>query len=187
MRILLIDNFDSFTYNLVHYLQQVCNHEIYVVRNDAIALDEVNLFDKILISPGPGLPVDAGVTMNIIQKYSKTKNILGVCLGHQAIAQNFGARLKNLPVVSHGIASTILVKEKHQLFNGLPDAFEVGRYHSWVVDESDLPEDLIITAVDDAGLIMALKHKNLDIHGVQFHPESIMTTHGLDLLRNWVE
>ncbi len=186
MKILLIDNFDSFTYNLLHYVEQACEDEVKVVRNDALTLDEIRRYDKILLSPGPGLPQEAGITMDVIREFSSTKSILGVCLGHQAIAEAFGGKLKNLPTVSHGVATPIFIENDDSLFNGLPSSFEVGRYHSWVLDENNIPSELIVTARDGDGIVMAIKHKTLDVKGVQFHPESIMTPFGLDMIRNWI-
>lgn len=186
MKIIVIDNYDSFVYNLVHYLQAL-NCEVTVVRNDRVRLPDIYSFDKILLSPGPGVPSEAGRMMQIIERFSQTKSILGVCLGHQAIAEAFGARLINLPKVYHGIAENLIVTDKTELlFKGVPEKFKAGRYHSWIVDKP-LPECLSVTAVDEQGNIMALKHKKFNIRGVQFHPESIMTEYGKKIVKNWVK
>jgi anthranilate synthase component 2 len=185
MKILLIDNYDSFTYNLVHYLEQVTEDEITVVRNDLITLEEVGNFDHIMFSPGPGLPKDAGMMMEIIRVWHKTKNIFGICLGHQAIGEFFGAKLRNLDEVHHGVATPIEIIHADPIFQDIPKTISVGRYHSWVLDEKNIPNDLMVTAKDLAGEIMAIQHRTLPIFGVQFHPESIMTTHGLQMIRNW--
>lgn len=185
MKILLIDNYDSFTYNLVHYLEQVTQDQITVVRNDHITLEQVGDYNLIMFSPGPGLPKDAGKMMEIIRVWHKTKNIFGICLGHQAIGEFFGAKLRNLDEVHHGVATPIEIKHADPIFQDIPKTISVGRYHSWVLDENNIPNDLIVTAKDLAGEIMAIQHRTLPIFGVQFHPESIMTTHGLQMIRNW--
>lgn len=187
MKILVFDNYDSFTWNLVHYLEKVSGHEVQVKRNDEITIEEIDAFDKILISPGPGLPSDAGILMPLLAKYSSTKDILGVCLGHQAIAESCGGSLVNLETVHHGVASRITVTGKDELFHSLPGTFNVGRYHSWVVDASTLPRELEVTAVDEQGCIMAMKHRKHRIHSVQFHPESVLTEFGEQMIRNWIE
>jgi len=185
-KILVIDNYDSFTYNLVHYLEAF-HCDVTVKRNDKLELKEVEDFDKIVLSPGPGLPDEAGLLKSIIKTYAPTKSILGVCLGLQAIAEVFGGSLINLDTVYHGIASTIkIVAEDDILYRNIPETLEVGRYHSWVIS-TELPSDLIITSVDEKGMIMSLKHKILDVRGVQFHPESILTPLGEQILKNWVE
>lgn len=159
-----------------------------VVRNDMINLDEVEAYDKIIISPGPGIPEEAGLLMPLLKRYAGKKPILGVCLGHQAIGQNFGARLKNLPEVYHGVATPVRITEKDYLFEGLPETFKVGRYHSWVVDKEGFPDnELEIIATDDNGMIMAMRHKNYDIRSVQFHPESVLTPEGITIIANWVK
>ena len=185
-RILLLDNYDSFTYNLLHYVEQVSDAQVEVHRNDAIALEKVERFDKIILSPGPGLPRDAGIMPELIKSYAAQKSILGVCLGQQAIAEAFGGSLINLETVFHGIASPLQVIEEDVLFRGLPKQFRVGRYHSWTVDKEHFPAALSITATDERGGIMALRHRQYDVRAVQFHPESILTEHGLQLIRNWV-
>jgi len=191
MKILVFDNYDSFTYNLVHVVEKILNQKVDIFRNDKITLDQVNDYDKIILSPGPGIPVEAGLLLPLIQQYAAIKSILGVCLGHQAIAEAFGGSLINLKNVFHGIATPIqlLKNERDELptiFNQLPEQITVGRYHSWVVNEDDLPEELTITARDESGLIMALQHKKYDVTGVQFHPESVLTPHGEAIIRNWL-
>jgi anthranilate synthase component 2 len=185
-KILVIDNYDSFTYNLVHYLQDL-NCEVTVYRNDEFDIDEVKKFDKILLSPGPGVPDEAGLLKEVIKTYSPSKSILGVCLGQQAIGEVFGGSLTNLDKVYHGVATnvTILVDDEN-LFNGLEKQIEVGRYHSWVINPQDFPESLEITSVDENGQIMSVRHRTLDVKGVQFHPESVLTPHGKKMLENWV-
>jgi len=187
VKILVFDNYDSFTYNLVHYLEMVSDADVEIFRNDKISLEEIARFDKIVLSPGPGIPAEAGILIDTIKMYSGSKSILGVCLGHQAIAEAFGGSLFNLDTVFHGVSTPIDILSKDYIFKGIPQKFNVGRYHSWVADKSDFPEELEITAVDEAGQIMALKHKTLDVHGVQFHPESILTEYGAQLIKNWVE
>ena len=186
MRTLIIDNYDSFTFNLQHYLEAELNDSVPVVRNDAITLDEVGAFDQIVLSPGPGLPEQAGVTLEVITHFASTKRILGVCLGHQAIGIAFGGKLENLKTVHHGVSSGLHITKSDYLWSDFPNASLVGRYHSWVVSNNGLPECLEIIATDENGEIMALRHSIFDIRGVQFHPESIMTTHGRTLIRNWV-
>ena len=187
MKILVFDNYDSFTYNIVHALRELGENPD-VVRNDMINLDEVEAYDKIIISPGPGIPEEAGLLMPLLKRYAGKKPILGVCLGHQAIGQNFGARLKNLPEVYHGVATPVRITEKDYLFEGLPETFKVGRYHSWVVDKEGFPDnELEIIATDDNGMIMAMRHKNYDIRSVQFHPESVLTPEGITIIANWVK
>lgn len=187
MKILLIDNYDSFTYNLVHYLEQVTEDDVRVVRNDEILASEVGDYDLIMLSPGPGLPSDAGITMEVLQQWHRTKNIFGVCLGHQAIGEFFGAKLRNLDEVHHGVATPIEIIAADVLYKTLPTTIDVGRYHSWVIDEALLPDQLVVTARDQAGEIMSVRHREFQVCGVQFHPESIMTPHGLQIIRNWVE
>ncbi|GGW22835.1 anthranilate synthase component II [Arenibacter certesii] len=182
--ILVIDNYDSFTYNLVHYLEDL-DCEVVVRRNDQITLDEVDAFDKIVLSPGPGIPDEAGLLKAIITQYAPTKSIFGVCLGQQAIAEVFGGTLINLDQVFHGVATKIKVVEDDALFAGLPKELEVGRYHSWVVDPK-LPEVLIATSYDENGQVMSLHHTSYDVSAVQFHPESVLTPMGKEILRNWV-
>ncbi len=186
MRILLLDNYDSFTYNLVHYIEAVCNDTVEVFRNDEITIEAVNEYDKIMLSPGAGLPATAGIMPELIKKYYKTKSILGVCLGHQAIAEAFGGSLLNLNEVFHGVASPIEIIKDDILFTGLPLKFNAGRYFSWVVDKNNLPPELEITAVDEFGNCMALRHRTCDIRGVQFHPESILSEYGKEIISNWI-
>lgn len=185
MRILILDNYDSFTFNLVHYVEQFCD-DVTVKRNDEILLSEVDAFDAIILSPGPGLPKDAGIMPELIKRYAPTKKILGVCLGHQAIGEAFGSRLKNLAKVHHGVAISIEVCDSSEpLFQNIPSKIETGRYHSWVIDKQTIPSELIITATDDEGEIMALRHVKFDVCGVQFHPESLLTPEGLKIIGNW--
>lgn len=185
-KVLVIDNYDSFTYNLVHYLQDL-GCEVTVKRNDQLDLEEVEAFSKILLSPGPGIPKEAGLLKDIIEKYGPTKEIFGVCLGQQAIAEVFNGHIENLNKVYHGVSTMIQRTEKDEvLYKGLPEKMEVGRYHSWVVSKN-LPEELIATSLDENGEIMSLKHARYEVRGVQYHPESILTPHGKQLLKNWVE
>ena len=186
-KVLILDNYDSFTYNLVHLVDRIGNSEYEVFRNDKIPLEDVKKYDKILLSPGPGLPSEAGIMPEIVKQYSSTKSILGVCLGHQCIGEVFGAKLFNLPVPVHGKASEITISAANDyLFKNVPKNLNVARYHSWVVDAKDLPACLEVTAVDKDSIIMAISHKTLDVKGVQFHPESVMTEHGEILIRNWI-
>lgn len=187
MKILVFDNYDSFTYNLVHLVEKIMHQKVQVFRNDQIALEKIKEFDKIILSPGPGIPEEAGLLLPLIREYASTKSILGVCLGHQAIGQAFGGRLTNLSTVYHGVATPIHLEPVAPLFNGLPPRIEVGRYHSWVVDRQAFPEQLEITASDDNGLVMALQHKEYDVQGVQFHPESVLTPMGEAIMRNWLK
>lgn len=184
--ILLLDNYDSFTHNLFHYLCYEGDCVVTIKRNDEITLEEVDAYDSIVLSPGPGLPKDAGKMMQVIDRYAATKKILGVCLGHQALAEYYGASLRNSPQPSHGISTSITVRATSKLFAGLPTSFYVGRYHSWYVDDVSLPLELRITAVDESGIIMALEHQTQEISSVQFHPESILSDNGLHILRNWI-
>ncbi len=186
LKTLILDNYDSFTYNLVHYVEQFCA-DLTVRRNDAITLDEVGQFDAIILSPGPGLPKDAGIMPELLLRYAPIKRILGVCLGHQAIGEAFGARLRNLDRVLHGVAVPVRVSDTAEpLFRGLPEEFPTGRYHSWVIDRHSLPDVLHVTATDAQGEVMALRHRQYDVCGVQFHPESLLTPHGLQMVQNWV-
>ena len=191
MKILIFDNYDSFTYNLVHVVEKIIHEKVDVFRNDKISLEKVNEYDKIILSPGPGLPVESGLLLPLIKEYAATKSILGVCLGQQAIAENFGGSLVNLKNVFHGVASKIKINAKRTLsendvFKSLPNELEAGRYHSWVVNKNDFPADLEITAEDENGYIMALRHKTFDVQGVQFHPESVLTPMGEKIMRNWL-
>jgi anthranilate synthase component 2 len=187
MKILLFDNYDSFTYNLVHLVEKILPVSVEVFRNDEIPLEKVKEYDKIILSPGPGLPHEAGVLLPLLKEYASTKSILGVCLGHQAIAQSFGGALINLSAVFHGVATNCTLLSKNcKLFKDLPGIIEVGRYHSWIVNRENFPKELEITAEDENGYIMALQHKKYDLLGVQFHPESILTPHGEKIMRNWL-
>jgi len=187
MKILVFDNYDSFTYNIVHALKKLGCDDVEVHRNDQIALEDIARFDKIILSPGPGVPSESGILLALIKTYAASKSILGVCLGEQAIAEAFGGTLINLPEVHHGVTSEIQVLEKDVIFSDLPDKLTVGRYHSWAVEKESLPDCLQVTAVDETGMIMALAHKNLDVRGVQFHPESVLTPEGEQMLKNWLE
>ncbi|MEM0542144.1 aminodeoxychorismate/anthranilate synthase component II [Flavobacterium sp. j3] len=185
-KIAVIDNYDSFTYNLVHYLEDL-DAKVTVFRNDEFELEELQSFEKIVLSPGPGIPNEAGLLLEVIKKYAESKSILGVCLGQQAIGEVFGGHLINLEKVYHGVAKPVTQTVKDEiLFKGLPQIFDVGRYHSWVVSNDKFPEVLEITSVDENGQIMSLRHKTLDIKGVQFHPESVLTPFGKQILENWV-
>ncbi len=191
MRILVLDNYDSFTYNLVHLVEKITHSKVDVFRNDQIEMEKIKDYDKIILSPGPGVPVEAGILLPLIKEYAASKSILGVCLGHQAIGEAFGGKLTNLSSVYHGVATPVSIL-KHQmhgvnrLFTGLPEELEAGRYHSWIVSKENFPEELEITAQDENGFIMALQHKTYDVQGVQFHPESVLTPMGEQLLRNWL-
>lgn len=187
MKILVFDNYDSFTYNLVHAVKKLGYTDVEVHRNDQISLEEIERFDKIILSPGPGLPSEAGILLDVIRTYAPTKSILGVCLGEQAIAEAFGGSLINLPEVYHGVATEINVINDDILFYDMLSNVSVGRYHSWVVNPETLPNCLKVTAVDKDGMIMALKHKTYNVHGVQFHPESVLTPNGELMLKNWLE
>ena len=186
MKILVLDNYDSFTYNLVHLVEKVCGLLPDVKRNDAISLAEVKAYDKIILSPGPGLPASAGIMPALLHEYHRSKPILGVCLGFQAIGELFGNPLKNLSQVCHGQATPVRIINADPVFKGCPEVFNVGRYHSWVLDETRLNDELIVTAVDEEGHVMAARHRHYDVKGLQFHPESILSEHGEDLIRNWV-
>jgi anthranilate synthase component II len=197
MKILVFDNYDSFTYNLVHLVEKIWPHKVDVARNDKIALEQVKAYDKIILSPGPGIPQEAGLLLALIRAYAASKSILGVCLGHQAIAEAFGGSLVNLSTVFHGVATPVKLLANQRdptfkpnrassLFAGLPGEIEAGRYHSWVVSDTDLPADLEITARDPDNYIMGLQHKRYDVQGVQFHPESVLTPQGEQIMRNWL-
>ncbi len=183
-KIFVIDNYDSFTYNLVHYLEEL-ECEVTVKRNDQFDLDQLESFEYILLSPGPGIPEESGLLKAAIERYAPSKNILGVCLGQQAIGEVFGAKLKNLDKVYHGIATPVSVSKEDPLFEGIPESFEVGRYHSWVVD-LPLPEVLIPTSFDSEGQLMSLRHKTYNVSAVQYHPESVLTPHGKKIIENWI-
>ena len=186
-KVVIIDNYDSFTYNLVHYLEDL-DCEVTVFRNDEFDLDELKPFDKIVLSPGPGIPDEAGFLKQVIQTYASSKSILGVCLGQQAIGEVFGGSITNLDKVYHGVATKInILVDDETLFDGLDKQLEVGRYHSWVINADDFPESLEITSTDENGEIMSLRHKTLDVKGVQFHPESVLTPNGKKILENWIK
>jgi anthranilate synthase component II len=198
-RILVFDNYDSFTYNLVHLVEKLIGRSVEVARNDRIPLKEVGAYDKIILSPGPGIPSEAGLLLPLIREYAASKSILGVCLGHQAIGEAFGGSLVNLSTVYHGVATPVRVLRQGNamragdegrsgdLFAGLPDRLEVGRYHSWVVSDEGLPAELEVTARDDNDYIMGLRHRSLDVQGVQFHPESVLTPQGEQIMKNWLK
>jgi anthranilate synthase component II len=186
MKLLVLDNYDSFTYNLVQLIEKTSNIVYEVHKNDKITLEQVNEFDKILLSPGPGIPKNAGIMNELIKLYASKKSILGVCLGLQGIGEVFGAELVNLETVYHGIATEIRLIADDPLFDHCPKKFVAGRYHSWAVDYNSIPDDLIVTAIDDEQCVMALRHKQFDVKGVQFHPESILTEYGEQIIRNWI-
>ena len=203
MKILVFDNYDSFTYNLVHLVEKITGEKVDVFRNDKLPLEQVQQYDKIILSPGPGIPSEAGLLLPLIKAYASTKSILGVCLGHQAIGEAFGGTLVNLSTVFHGVATFIETNVNIQpttdnqlptpntqpptIFAGLPAKIEVGRYHSWVISDENFPEELTITARDENQYIMALQHKTYDVTGVQFHPESVLTPEGEKMMRNWLK
>lgn len=186
MKILVFDNYDSFTYNLVHAVKKLGYKDVEVHRNDQIALADIAKFDKIILSPGPGIPSESGILLELIKTYAPTKPIFGVCLGVQAIGEAFGGTLLNLPEVYHGVSSNVTIIADDILFKGLPKQLEVGRYHSWAVSKEGLPNCLEVTAVDDEGMIMALQHKTYNVRGVQFHPESVLTPMGEQMILNWL-
>lgn len=186
MKVLVLDNYDSFTYNLVHILREL-EVDLEVHRNDKITLDEVDRFDKILLSPGPGLPHEAGIMPELLKRFHDSKSILGICLGHQAIAECFGAKLRNLSTVFHGIVSDINQIGSPRIFKELPETFKACRYHSWVIDESSMPSDMLVTSRDADGTIMSVEHQQHDVQGIQFHPESVMTEYGREMLQNWLK
>lgn len=189
MRILVLDNYDSFTYNLVHIIRALgYGEQMDVYRNDKISLDEVDNYQKILLSPGPGIPSEAGIMLDLIMKYGPTKSILGICLGHQGIGEVYGATLYNMKEVLHGVGTSIrLLKKEDYLFNGIPQEFMVCRYHSWAVDDETVNGRLEINSIDDEGIVMGLSHKDYDVRGLQFHPESILTENGIKMIKNWLE
>ncbi|MDB5242818.1 MAG: aminodeoxychorismate/anthranilate synthase component [Spirosoma sp.] len=187
MKVLDLDNYDSFTYNLVYILREL-GHRPDVVRNNKIALDNVAPYDKILLSPGPGLPSEAGIMQELVQEYGPVKSILGICLGHQGIGEVYGATLENLGDVLHGVAHrTTITDRSESLFTDIPDELNVGRYHSWTVVPGSMPDDLRTTAVDDHGRVMALAHRRYDVRGLQFHPESVLTENGVKMIQNWLK
>ena len=186
MKTVIIDNYDSFTYNLAHLVKEL-GAEVDVLRNDKFELEELEKYDKIILSPGPGIPEEAGLLLEVSRTYAGRKPILGVCLGEQAIGQAFGGKLTNLSEVFHGIQTNVKIKNKDYIFSGLPTEIPVGRYHSWVVDTEGFPEELVITAISSEGQIMALKHREYDVHGIQFHPESVLTPDGKQIVGNWLK
>lgn len=185
MKTVIIDNYDSFTYNLSHLVKET-GAEVTVLRNDRFDLEALQTFDKIILSPGPGIPSEAGLLLDVIRRYAGRKPILGVCLGEQAIGEAFGARLVNLSEVFHGVQTPVYIREEDILFEGLPQEILVGRYHSWVVDSEGLPDCLKVTAISGEGQIMALRHKEYDVHGIQFHPESVLTPDGKKMIENFL-
>lgn len=186
-KMVLIDNYDSFTYNLVHYLEEL-NCDVVVLRNDEFEIEELQSFDAIILSPGPGIPSESGLLLEVIKTYASTKKILGICLGHQAIGEVFGATLVNLDTVFHGVSTTITITDTTEtLFSNLPQQIEVGRYHSWVINPANFPEVLEVTSESENGEIMSIRHKNFNVKGVQFHPESILTPSGKTILANWIQ
>lgn len=191
MKILILDNYDSFTYNIVSAVKELGKEIPYksmsIFRNDKIDLEAVGGYDKIILSPGPGIPSEAGILLDVIKRYYKEKDILGICLGHQAIGEAFGGELENLDKVFHGVSSTVRRLKEDVLFRNIPEEFEVGRYHSWNVKSENFPDELEVTAVDESGYIMALRHKIYNVRGVQFHPESILTPLGKEMIRNFLE
>ena len=185
---MVFDNYDSFTYNLVHLVEKILHQKVDVYRNDQLPLEKVKEYDKIILSPGPGVPQEAGLLLPLIKEYASSKSILGVCLGHQGIGEAFGGKLINLSTVYHGVATNCQLSiDNCQLFRGMPAEIEVGRYHSWIVSEEDFPAELEITARDENNLIMALQHKKYDVQGVQFHPESVLTPQGESIMKNWLK
>lgn len=182
----MIDNYDSFTYNLVHLVREL-GAEITVVRNDQFRLEELEQYDKIMLSPGPGIPSESGLLLDVIREYAGKKPILGICLGEQAIGEAFGGTLTNIGEVVHGVATPCTITVRDYIYEGLPERIEIGRYHSWVVDTKDFPECLEVTSVSDEGYVMSLRHKTLDVRGVQFHPESVLTPDGKRIIKNWLQ
>lgn len=188
MKILVLDNYDSFTYNLIHYVKELTDDPVDVFRNDKISLDDVDKYDKILLSPGPGIPSEAGILLDLIKRYAPTKSIFGVCLGVQAISEAFDGEIFNLDQVYHGIETQMEVTKKDEiLFQGVSEKFAAGRYHSWNVKGENLPDCFHVTAKDESGLVMAITHKEYDVRGVQFHPESVLTPEGKKMVQNWLQ
>ncbi len=186
-KILVIDNYDSFVYNLVHYIEQLTTDKVDVFRNDEIHLKEIEKYNRILLSPGPGIPNEAGICLDLLKKFGPSKSILGVCLGHQAIGEAFGGKLTNLDKVYHGVATPItIIKKDDPLYRDIPEKIAVGRYHSWVVTRDDIPGCFDITSIDDNGIVMGISHKEYNVRGVQYHPESVLTEHGLKIIENWL-
>lgn len=186
VQVVIIDNYDSFTYNLSHLIKEL-GAEVTVYRNDKFQMEQLEAFDKIVLSPGPGIPSEAGLLLDVIKAYAGKKPILGVCLGHQAIGESFGGKLTNLSQVYHGVATPSTVTIKDYIFEGLPEKIEIGRYHSWVVDTDGFPECLEVTSVSEEGYVMSLRHKEYDIRGIQYHPESVLTPDGKTILKNWLD
>lgn len=187
MKILVLDNYDSFTYNLVHVIKELTSEQVDVFRNDKITIEEVGKYDKIVLSPGPGVPDEAGILKEVIATYGSTKSIFGVCLGCQAIAEVYGGNLLNLNKVYHGVSTPVKITNKEDIsFKDLPEELEVGRYHSWVVDADNIPADIEVSSIDDDGNVMALFHKIYDVRGVQFHPESVLTPQGKEIVANFL-
>lgn len=186
MKVVIIDNYDSFTYNLSHLIKEL-GADVTVYRNDQFAMQQLEAFDKIVLSPGPGIPSEAGLLLDVIREYAGRKPILGVCLGHQAIGEAFGGTLTNLPDVFHGVATPCHLTAEDYIFEGIGRDFEIGRYHSWVVDTLHFPDCLEVTSVSDEGYIMSLRHRQYDIRGIQYHPESVLTKAGKTILKNWLE
>ena len=187
MKILVLDNYDSFTYNSVQMIEQIVGKKVDVFRNNEISLEAISQYDKIILSPGPGVPEEAGILLDVIKTYAPTKSIMGVCLGQQAIAEAFGGKLMNLDSVFHGVAMEATQIKEHKIFDNLPKVLEVGRYHSWAVNPDNFPEELEITSIDKNGIIMSLKHREYDVHAVQYHPESILTPQGKTILENFLK
>ena len=186
-KIIVLDNYDSFTYNLVHYIESNPNYEVDVFRNDEISIEAIDTYSTIILSPGPGLPQDAGILKAVIERYASTKKILGVCLGMQAIGEVFGGTLNNLSTVFHGVATPITITNSNDLlYKNIPKNIEVGRYHSWVISNDNFPNKLIITATDEHNQIMSIKHQDYKVYGVQYHPESILTAHGKEIINNFL-
>lgn len=186
MKILVVDNYDSFVFNLVHILYNIGIEDIEVCKNDKIDLTTIHPFDKILLSPGPGIPQDAGQMSNVIKQFASSKSILGICLGHQAIAESFGGKLINMEIPLHGVSSSLTIAKQDYLFDGIPSGIKIGHYHSWVV-EDQLSNELEVLALDEQGNVMAIKHKEYDLRGLQFHPESVLTEMGTKMIENWVK
>lgn len=189
MRILVLDNYDSFTYNLVHIIRALgYNEDMDIFRNDKISLGEVKKYDKILLSPGPGIPLEAGIMLDLIRMYGPTKSILGICLGHQGIGEVYGAHLFNMTEVLHGVETSVKILQPNDyIFNGVPEEFRVCRYHSWALEGETVNGELVINSLDEKGIVMGLSHKEYDVRGLQFHPESILTENGVQLIKNWIE
>lgn len=188
MKILVFDNYDSFTYNLVHLVEKIMHDKVDVYRNDQVDLEKIKEYDKVILSPGPGIPSEAGLLLPLIKTYASSKSILGVCLGHQAIGEAFGGELHNLSTVFHGVATPVdIINSEAPLFRGLDKSIVVGRYHSWVISDDNWPAEMEVTARDSNGYIMALQHKTFNLQGVQFHPESVLTPDGEKIMRNWLK